>query len=109
MSRACERKVAGVLMYVLVGFLCSVGAINFFIIDHCFLVRVMGAQVSEQIAFFAERLFAVVLGTNKGALSCLKIDFGLLTCSLIWILRRPALEYRLLQLLKVQAKGFWPV
>ena len=75
MSRACERKVAGVLMNVLVGFLCSVGAINFFIIDHCFLVRVMGAQVSEQIAFFAERLFAVVLGTNIGALSCLKIDF----------------------------------
>lgn len=74
MSRACERKVAGVLMYVLVGFLCSVGAINFFIIDHCFLVRVMSAQVGEQIAFFAERLLAVVLRANKGALSGLKFN-----------------------------------
>ena len=32
-----------------------------------------------------------------------------LTWSLMWILSRPALEYLLLQFLKVQANGFWPV
>ena len=62
------------VMSVLVGFLGSVSAINVFILDHCFLVWIVGSHVGEQIAFFAERLFAVVLRANKGALSGLKFN-----------------------------------